>query len=355
MKKVNFIKFSVIAGLITLTLSCKKNNPEPPIVLLDNRVFVTNEGTFQTGSGTLSIIYRDSLTVKNNVFEKVNDRPLGNLVQSMVVFNEKAYIVVNNANRIEIADAENLLSLGVIENLSLPRYFLGINSEKAYVSCMGDNTVAVVNLNDNTITKNITCGTGPERMLFKNNKAFVLNLGGFLVDSTITVINTKTDTVLTTITLAEKPNNICEDKNGNLWVICSGNGWNGWPQAGDTEGHLYCVDPDDYSILKDISFPSTNEHPEKLIINQSRDKLYYAMPDGIYEFNITSSELNSNPLIESNTLFYGLGFDNNSELIYASDAKDFVQNGWVYRYNSANGAVVDSFNVGIIPNGFWFN
>ena len=354
MKNLKFIKLFAIAGIALLTFSCDKNPDEPPAVLSDNRVFVTNEGPYQVGTGTLSIIYRDSLTVENNVFEKVNDRPIGNIVQSMEVFEEKAYIVVNNANKVEIADAENLLSLGVIEDLDMPRYFLGVTSEKAYVSCM-DNTVAVVDLNSNTVTKNIQTGTGPERMLKLDNKVFVLNLGGYSVDSTISVINTEVDTVSATILLAAKPSGICEDKNGNLWIICSGNGWNGWPQAGDTEGHLFCLDPDDHSILKDISFPSVTEHPEKLIINKSKDKLYYAMPNGIYEFEITATDLNLNPIIAVNTMFYGLGFDNKTELIYASDAKDFVQNGWVYRFNSVNGAVVDSFNVGIGPNGFWFN
>ncbi|MCD4773182.1 MAG: hypothetical protein K8R41_07370, partial [Bacteroidales bacterium] len=331
MKILKFIKLFAFAGIALLAFSCEKN-PDEPVELLDNRVFVINEGPFQVGTGTLSIIYRDSLTVENNVFEKVNDRPIGNIVQSMEVFEEKAYIVVNNANKVEIADAENLLSLGVIEDLILPRYFLGVTSEKAYVSCM-DNTVAVVNLNNNTITKNIATGTGPERMLLVDYKAFVLNLGGYSVDSTISVINTDVDTVSETILLAPKPNGICEDKNGNLWVICSGNGWNGWPQAGDTEGHLFCIDPENYSILKDISFPSNTEHPEKLVINKSKDKLYYAMPNGIFEFEITATDLNLTPKVAINTMFYGLGFDEKTNYIYASDAKDFVQNGWVYRYN----------------------
>ena len=103
MKKTNIIKLFVFVGIVLLAFSCKKNTEEPPVILSDNRVFVTNEGPFQDGTGTLSIIYRDSLTVENNVFEKVNDRPIGNIVQSIEVFEEKAYIVVNNANKVEIA------------------------------------------------------------------------------------------------------------------------------------------------------------------------------------------------------------------------------------------------------------
>ncbi len=355
MKSFKFIKLYAFAGILLFTFSCKKPNEDVPVIeLQDNRVFVINEGPFQSGTGSLSIINRDSLTVQNNVFEKINNRPLGNLVQSMEVFEDKAYIVVNNANRVEIADAESLLSLGTIENLNMPRYFLGISTEKAYVSCM-DNTVAVVNLNNNTITKNIACGTGPERMLLVENKTFVLNLGAYSVDSTISVINTGVDTVSATIVLAAKPNGICNDKNGNLWIICSGNGWNGWPQASDSKGHLFCINPNDYSIIKDIEFPTNTEHPEKLVINKSKDVLFYVMTDGIYEFEISSTELNTNPFIACNTMFYGLGFDDKIEYIYGTDAKDFVQNGWVYRYNSIDGALVDSFNIGIAPNGFCFN
>jgi hypothetical protein len=56
------------------------------------------------------------------------------------------------------------------------------------------------------------------------------------------------------------------------------------------------------------------------------------------------------PLI--NRSFYSIGFNNNH--IYGTDAVDYVQQGWSYRY-AVDGSVVDSVRTGIIPGGYCFN
>ncbi len=357
MKRMKISQLLIISSILIITISgCKKDEDEtaPILQISDNRVFIASEGPFQTGTGTVSIFYRDSLKVLNNVFEQVNNQVLGNIVQSIEVFNEKAYIVVNNANKIEVVDEKDFVSTATIEGIVLPRYFLGINNTKAYVTSW-NNVISVVDLNTNTEIKIIPAGTGPEKMLLAGNKVFVLNQGGFGIDSTITVIDAQSDNVITTINVEKKPTGIQLDVNGKVWIICSGNGWNGWPQPGDTEGHLICINPDDYSIEEDFAFPTTSEHPEKLIINKDKNVLYYIYPGGVYSFDINSTELNLTLLIERPAGFYGLGFDNSTEYIYATDPLDFVQDGWFFRYNAVTGAAVDSFKVGIIPGEFYFN
>ena len=350
----NFIKILLYSVIILITIiSCKKDD-EPPVtnLIFENGVFIVNEGLFQTGTGTISFFNRNTKNVEQNIFEKTNARPLGNVVQSIEIFNEKAYIVVNNANKIEIVNSKNFKSTGTINNITYPRYFIGINQEKAYISSWADN-VTVINLSKNTIIKTIPAGTGPEKMLKVDNKVFVLNQGGFSIDSTITVINIQTDEVIATIQAYPKPTGIQLDKNGKVWVMCSGKGWNAYPANDDSQGHLICIDTNNFLIEKDISFISTSEHPEKLIINTEKDKLYYNYPDGVYEFDINADSLNHTPLINRNNMFYGLGFDNTTGYIYGAEVFDFVQDAWVYRYKT-NGTLVDSFKVGIIPGEFYF-
>jgi len=53
-----------------------------------------------------------------------------------------------------------------------------------------------------------------------------------------------------------------------------------------------------------------------------------------------------------NRSFYGLGF--NDGYIYGTDAVDFTQSGWSYKY-TADGSIIDSVQVGIIPGGYCFN
>ncbi len=351
------MKLLICSALIVLTflISCTKenNDNQVPELKYSKGVFITNEGPFQTGTGTISFFNRDTKVVEQKIFQKVNGYPLGNIVQSMEIFNGKAYIVVNNANKVEVVNAGTFESICTINNLTLPRYFLSINPDKAYISCW-DNNVAVIDLNKNKVIKEVPTKTGPDKMLKVDDKVFVLNAGGFSIDSTITVIDCNSDTVITTIQVEKKPTGIQLDKKGKVWVICSGRGWNGYPQSNDTKGHLICINPYDFSIEKDIPFFSKTEHPEELIINKLKNKLYYNDIDGVYEFDITSNELNKTPLIKRNKMFYGLGFDNIDNYIYASDAMDYVQNGWVFIYNPDNGEIVDSIKVGIIPGEFCF-
>jgi hypothetical protein len=54
-------------------------------------------------------------------------------------------------------------------------------------------------------------------------------------------------------------------------------------------------------------------------------------------------------------MYYALGYDPVTEMIFASDPIDYAQDGRIDRFNSADGSAVDSFGAGIIPGSFWFN
>ena len=79
--------------LIILLAGCKKDNTNvtplpvtpPPVTHAAYRtgVFIMNQGNFGTGSGTISFFDRSNLTVQQDIFMAVNNRPLGNVVQSM--------------------------------------------------------------------------------------------------------------------------------------------------------------------------------------------------------------------------------------------------------------------------------
>ncbi len=352
MNKVK-IFFGLLIAVLFLT-GCEKNKNDKPDSGWGSGVFIVNEGPFQTGSGSISAFDRETKTITDDLFEPVNGRPLGNLVQSVTVQNGKAFIAVNNANRVEIVDLESFESIGVIDSVTLPRYFVGLDDHKGYLSCW-DTTVKIIDLDNLAVSGQIHTGTGPEEMLIAGSRLFVLNSGGFGIDSTITVINTATDSRENSIVVGDNPAGIQADAAGNLWILCAGKGWNGFPSIDDTKGKLVCIDPDALSILKTISFPDANNHPDKLAINKSRDRLFYNYVNGIYEFETGASLLNTEPLVMSDHMFYGLGYDPVEGMIYATDPLDYVQRGYFMRFKGENGMPADTFLVGIIPGGFWFN
>ncbi len=334
--------------------ACKKDNDTDSEILdYKNCVFISNEGPFNSGTGTISAKSFDSGEVEHEIFQKVNGRPLGNIVQSIEVYNDLAYIVVNNMNRVEVVEANTFKSIATIDDIVLPRYFLGITDNKGYISSW-NNVVVVIDLNTNSVIKQITTAMGPEKMIKVNNKVFVLNQGGFSIDSVLTIIDCKADTVFENRIIGEKPTGIQLDKYNNLWVMCSGKGWNGEPDTSNTPGKLICIDTDDYSLKKEFIFSSTEMHPEELIINSEADVLFYNYPDGIFRMEITDDFLPESPFIQSENFFYSIAFDKMNNRILVSDALDYVQNGIVFSYNAVDGMPVDSFNVGIIPGDFCF-
>ena len=72
--------------------------------------------------------------------------------------------------------------------------------------------------------------------------------------------------------------------------------------------------------------------------------------------NITDANIPANNIISgSNHNFYQLGIDPVTGTVHISDALDYVQRGYLYRFDPLNFNVIDSFRTGIIPGYIYFN
>jgi YVTN family beta-propeller protein len=306
-------------------------------------VYILNEGNYGWGNGSVDYFSFSTGKVVEDVFQISNNRPLGDVCQSMEVFNEKAYLVVNNSSKIEIVNPYNFKSLGVITGLSSPRYFVGINSSKAYVSDFKSNSISVIDLNANSKVKSISCPGWTEEMIKVGNYVYVTNI----YRNYIYIIDSETDVLDDSILLGESPNSLQVDKNGKLWVLCGGSSEN------HVSGKLNRINPITKAVELSLTFPGHTDVPRKLEINGAQDKLYY-LYNGVNQFSIVDNSLPSSPFInQKSLLFYGLGVDPESGNIYVSDAIDYVQKGKVYCYKPDT-ALVNSFNSGLIPGEFYF-
>ncbi len=339
--------------LAFIIISCTKDDDKVVKGKYSNGLFIVNEGPFQSGTGTITFFNTDSNYVQQDVFELVNNRPLGNIAQNMTIFDNKGYIAVNNAAKVEVVDAISFKSLGTITNLTNPAVFLGVSNAKGYITDWVGH-VAVVDLKSNTVSTTIPTGSGPDAMLKAGKYVYVANTGGFGIDSTITVIDFSTDKVIKTIKVGMAPTGLVADANGRIWVLCKGKGFAGWPQAGDTPGSLMRIDPNALTIDFTYTFPSSGDHPDKLVINKQKSQLFFLHNFGIYTYNIALTSSSSVPQVVKNRGFYSLGYDSKSGYLIAGDAGDYVSAGKVFRINSNNGAIIDSVQAGIIPRAFAF-
>ena len=309
-------------------------------------VFVTNEGQFQKSNGDISFFSKITKEVEASQFSTINGRPVGDVVQSMTFNDKEAYILVNNSAKIEIVNASTFKSTGVINGLKLPRYMVA-GEHKAYVSSwvkadfvnrtIGE--IAVIDLHTNTIVNTIQVGWLPERIAISNNKLFVTNSN----ENTVSVINLSSETVENTITVGDSPNSLALDANGKLWVLGAGN------YLASSPSKLQRINPANNTVEATVTFPFGGA--EDLIVNSTRSTMFFNFGGQVYQMGINETALPATALI--NRFFYGLGIDPETQNIYGADAGTFDSNGKVIRY-TPTGQVIDSFNVGVIPNDFYF-
>jgi len=341
-----------LAMAISATFAaCNKDDDNTVQGAYSNGIFIVNEGQYTGGTGTITYFNPDSNLVKQNIFEAVNGRPLGNIAQGMTIFNGKAYIVLNNAQKVEVVNPATFKSVGTILGLVNPAQFLGINDNVGYVSDW-DGNVKVIDLSTNTVSKSIKAGTGPDMMVKTSNYVFVANAGGFGIDSSVTVIDYSLNQVVKTIKVGDAPAGMVLDNKGKIWVICKGKGFSGWPAAGDTPGKILRIDPATLAVDYTYVFGSTGDHPEKLVIDKTGTILYFLFNNGIYSFNTSAASPVPQKLVSR--YFYSLGYENKTGYLYASDPKNFTNAGIVLRIRASNGSVVDSIQAGIVPRGFTF-
>ena len=345
----------VCAWMIT---SCEKTKNDDTVSFhLSKGFFIVNEGAFGQSNGEVSFISDDGSQKITKLFKMINSRALGDVIQSMKIIDDKGYIVANNSQKIEVVSMDNFKSIGVITGLSSPRYMLKVSNGKAYVSDWIANNIKIIDLNSNTITGTIATGNGPEQLLMLNDKVYVTNVGGFGNDSTLTVINTLTNTVVTTVQTGVNPNSLSLDANGRLWILCGGTLGPDYlaNTADDIGGKLIKMDTATNMVLNTFYF-GQGEHPLKITINQNKTKLYFLRGSSAYTGTVCVMDLNATslpatPLI--NREFYGLGVNPENENIVGGIGS-FSTDSWVLRYNSS-GVLSDSLKVGIGPNGFAFN
>lgn len=325
----------------------------------ENGYFIINEGAFSGGTGTLSFYDREKEEVFNEIFQANNNDSqgnpilLGNVVQSMSILNETAYVVVNNANKVVIVDLEDFSYQGEINDLILPRYLLPISNQKAYITQWGeaglDGSIAVLNTSTNTISQTIELGSGsgPEKMHFRadDNKLFVAHNGGFGRDSVITIIDTNTDMLVSKIVVGDNPESVLEDKDGTIWVLTSG--YYDFVTMESTIGHLVALG-DGNDIIKSFEIPSGCSD---LVIDKEGENLYFLSFAGIHKHPISANEFSTEPFIA--TSLYGLDIDPQNGNLLGADAGDFASKGMIHTYDQT-GVLQNSIEVGVIPNGFTF-
>ncbi len=358
MKNIKYI--IAIASIIISTLSCEKSDtPDIPIPSSEvHNVYICNEGNFMYGNASLSLYNKEEKKVYNQIFYNTNNVPLGDVLQSMNIIDNRAFLVVNNSGKIQVIDSDSHKYVATITDLNSPRYIIDIDYNKAYVTDLYAPIIHIVDHKTYKKTGEIKVGRGTEAIVKHGDYAYVCS---WSFSNMLYKIDTKKDIVVDSLVVTKQPNSLVIDKYNNLWVLSDG-GYSGSPY-GQERAALSKINLSTFKIEHLHSFESDSQSPTKLTSDGEGENLFFIngswgesiQNGGVYKVsNLNSSKPTLSMLIpEDNRLFYGLGVDPDNSDIYISDAIDFQQKGVVFRYSSS-GVLKDHFYVDIIPGYFHF-
>ena len=329
MKKKLLIAFA----FISLT-SCDKQMCKSIVDhYISEGILISNEGNFQFGNASVSFYDTKNDTLIESVFQEVNNRPLGDVLQSITIDGDFAYLVLNNSARIEVVNKNSFELVGSITGFISPRYIHIVNNEKAYVSDLFANKIAIVDLVSLEITNYIDCPGWTEEIHQLNDEVYMLNK----TDNTLHVVDTNIDAITSELVFDFELSAFKIDNQSRMWLAGSKN----------DVGLVQCIKLIDQEIQYSYTFEG--ESPTELYVSETGTDVYF-LSNGVWHINEFADEIITVPIIPANDrLFYGLSV--HQDKIYIADAINFVQKGTIWVYD-LQATLLDEFKVGIIPSEF---
>ena len=346
-KKFLLYSFATCATLLLLS-SCSDDEdccitpPEP----IGPRVWVVNEGNFLQGNASLDIFDIDSSTYTTSVFAEQNGRGIGDVLNSITFFENKAYLVVNNSQRIEVIDVETYSSIATISDRVYSPRFAVVVDDKIYVSDFSRSYVYVIDPTTNLVVDSIYTRRSVEELIAHEGKIYASANDFYTPIEYIYVIDPQQSQVVDSIKVGLNPNAMIKDADDMIWAMCDGQ-----YGVGGTEG-LYRIDPSTNTIDKSFSFTTfTPAYPARIAVNNlNADHLYLNGPQGIYKVEIGASNLPNDPFLPYSQAFYGIGIHPESNDIYIGDS---AGSGSVNVFNQS-GTQTGSYMAGAFPGRFYF-
>lgn len=338
------------------------------------RMVVVNEGRMSTGTAALSAIAYDG-TTDYDIFRTVNNKPLGDVGQSITYIDGKYFVALNNSKQVAVVEPQTFKLIETIdyEQDGKPRFIAQINENEAIVSDLVRQLVRIDIKNYKVIehidiSAAVGVNGGVEKMTVVGKKLFCATQGG---NKGVGVFDTDGEISGESMRFVEgfqgsimKTCKMIEDKNGKLWVFATGNGG----------VQLNRIDPATEKVDKVVSIPyvtaSSEEYVPGAIVGTSfysrwdtdrtRGKLYFFMNmlvdakrkasiGAIYTLDVDKDEIDPEPYRELPGLgmMYGMNISPDGD-VFVCDCLDYTaQRGFLREYK-ADGSV-DSRRVGVYP------
>jgi hypothetical protein len=327
-----------------LCLQCKSDRPSTTApdqeLPSSNGVWIVNEGNFMFGNADICFYEPNLKAVWNERFMSVHGRPLGDVLQSILLRDSEIWMVVNNSSKLLCVAREGFQILREVTGLPSPRYMAVNARQMALVTDLHANGVHILDLVAGRKTGFITISGWNEDVLYHQGMFFVLNR----TRGKIFQIDGGSFAIVDSIFVTPDPNSMTLDASGRLWVLGK--------QPVGSGARLIGVHATPFSIYKAIDL-SASGSAMRLTTDGSRQHLYW-LQGNVWRMPVIGNQADVSTVVHGEGRnFYALGIDPKNGELYVADAHDYIRRGTVLRYGS-NGNLMDQFQAGIIPGGFWF-
>ncbi|MFC7347798.1 YncE family protein [Chryseobacterium zhengzhouense] len=348
--KLNKLLQIIFGFVLLFSVSCTSDYEEIiPEITYNNGLFITNEGKYGTPNADVSFVSRDLSVMQNDIYKaKNNNENLGDVLQTMVFNGDKAYLLLNNSNKIVIVDRTTFRKTGEITaQLNTPRY-MAIANGNLYVSndlYGGAKFVNVYKLADNSFVKKIDFASTStvENVVEAGGNIFVQNATvGF--GNTITKINTTSNTIDGAAIAVPNGNiNKTISYNNNVYVIA----------AGTTDSYIHQISATG-SVVKTTTLTGI-ANGTNLQIDGGR--FYFSSKNKVYSMDMNATTAPTSPIItavDGGDYFTLYGFNVIEGRIFTVDVKGFTEASEITVYTTA-GTQISKFKTGIGANGVYKN
>lgn len=345
MNKYSILRNLLIAAAVLTFSSCKKDSNVEVETENYKGVIVVNEGAFGKSNGSVGI-YKPGDKTYFDAFKKANDRPIGDVVQSLTMIGDHVFIAVNNSNKIEVLKKNDFKAAATISTVS-PRYILEVGTGRAYVSNLYSNSIKILNTNGMSITGNIDINHNSDQLAISGNEVFVSTF-----DNKIMVVNTAKDSLTDSISTTSGLSKVINAGSGKLAVLCTGIvDWN----TGSVieKGKIHIIATDSNNIEKSIDLDN-GSYGGSMVYSAQTGMLYFSLGNNVIYKMTMEGVVSEFVTLEAGRSVYGLTYNSSTSELYIMDAGDFSSAGKVMVY-SMTAAKLFEFSAGIAPNGVYFN
>ena len=326
---------------LILFQSCEDQVIGPPLIAPqgNDRVAVLCEGNFMWGNAKLDVISTDSSGTRiwNNAFEAVNNKPIGDVLQSALVAGNNLFLSVNNSGKVLAIDPVSLKQTKSNNTLKSPRNLLMVGGQ-LWVSDLYANKISVLDTSNLKTVKEILMPGWTENMVRWGDYVAVAAYKGEVL-----LLNPSTHAVERTLKVDSGALYLAVDAAMQLWVGCASNGKSSL--SAFALGQIDIVEVAHWKMTGDLGSIQLSRNGGTLFVSR-KNKLYSYRADA-------QSEANMSVLIEPGvTQLYGYYYDAVSNTFYFADAKDYVSNGAVVRCPMDDMSKKSVLTTGVNPSGF---